>query len=159
MGTGELWYVCFNPEIISGTGIDNFEEGCLSFPGLFLPITRPASIKVRYQMMDGKFIEETFTGLTARTYQHELDHLNGIVFTSKVSPIKLDKAKRKVKVNIKRLAAQAAAHDKAEKKITKFQTAESVQLSDDQIIEPKKPEQIQSVIETPSFTFESKGNS
>ena len=56
--------------------------------------------------MNGEFKEQRFDGLTARIFQHELDHLNGIVYTSLVSPIHLSRAKNKVKSNIKKLEKQ-----------------------------------------------------
>ncbi|MGA1238796.1 MAG: peptide deformylase, partial [Limisphaerales bacterium] len=57
---------------ISGVG------GCLSFPGESCTLKRAATVKVRYQLCNGVFREETLTGLTARCFQHEMDHLNGI---------------------------------------------------------------------------------
>ncbi len=106
MGHGELCYCCFNPEILEVEGLDAYMEGCLSFPGLFLNINRPSIIKVRFTTMKGNVIEESFSGLTAKIFQHELDHLDGTVFTSKVSQVKLNMAKKKVKGNLKKLAAQ-----------------------------------------------------
>jgi peptide deformylase len=106
MGSGNNGYVCFNPEIISTEGMTGFDEGCLTFKGLFLNIKRPLKIKTRYQDMTGKHHEIEFDGLTARTYQHELDHLNGVLYTKLVNPYFLDKAKKKVPSNIKKLDAQ-----------------------------------------------------
>lgn len=103
-------FAIFNPEIIERIGEDSFEEGCLSYRGLFLRIKRPETIKVKFQDFNGLWSEQTFSGLTARIFQHEYDHLDGIVFTTKVHSLNLEKAKRKVKKNLKQLAIQEARH-------------------------------------------------
>ena len=72
-----------NPEIIEATGEQHEPEGCLSVPGQYGIVSRPAFVRVRAQDRFGKFFEVTGTGLTARCFAHEIDHLNGIVFTSK----------------------------------------------------------------------------
>jgi peptide deformylase len=102
---GQQIWTMFNPEIIERSEelSTEFTEGCLSYPGLHLKIPRHKRIKVRFQAIGGQFIEQEFTGLTSVCVQHEIDHLNGIVYTSKVSPIKLDQAKRKVKSNLKKM--------------------------------------------------------
>lgn len=70
---------CFNPEILAvGPTSSQFAEGCLSFPGESCTITRPDSVAVRYQDAHGHWIETDLTGLEARCFQHELDHLDGI---------------------------------------------------------------------------------
>lgn len=111
VGDGKQGYACFNPQVLSQEGQIKMEEGCLSFPGLFLPVTRPLKIRVRFTDWNGTVKEEEFSGLTARTFLHELDHLNGIVFTSKVSPVVLERARSKVKVNKKKIAKWIAARD------------------------------------------------
>jgi len=111
MGAEKVGFACFNPEIIESSGIDSFDEGCLSYPGLFLPIKRASKIKVRYTDFNGINKEETFTGFTARIFQHEYDHLEGICHLSRSSPIHLEKAKRKVKSNIKKLEEQRKAFE------------------------------------------------
>lgn len=71
---------CFNPEItFSSTVLSEFPEGCLSFPGEECTIKRPDTISVRYQTHDGEWVEDDMVGLEARCFQHELDHLDGIV--------------------------------------------------------------------------------
>ena len=88
--------VCFNPRIVDITTDEvQMEEGCLSYPNLILPVKRPSIIKVRYQDVTGEMINDKFVGMTARCFQHELDHLNGIVYTSKVNPFHLQRAQRK----------------------------------------------------------------
>lgn len=74
-----------NPEILSAAGSDTMEEGCLSIPDVNADVTRPFKLKVLYQTLDGETIEEEMEGLLARVYQHELDHLNGVLFIDKIS--------------------------------------------------------------------------
>lgn len=103
MGT-EIWTL-FNPEITyKSETIAPYSEGCLSYPGLYLKIGRPDKIRVKFQAIGGQYTEHEFDGLTAVCIQHEMDHLNGIMFTDYVSPIKLDIAKRKVKTNLKKMS-------------------------------------------------------
>jgi peptide deformylase len=68
------------------------DEGCLSFPNLFLKIKRPRTIKVRFTKPNGDTETMKFDGITARCFLHELDHLNGIVFTSKANRYHLERA-------------------------------------------------------------------
>ena len=99
----------FNPEILELASDEVLiKEGCLSFPGMFLPIKRPSWIKVRYQSENGETIEETFTGLTARIFLHEYDHMQGKVFTEKVSKLKLDLANKKRIKFLKRYVVKVA---------------------------------------------------
>ena len=70
---------CFNPEILqSSQNLVDFNEGCLSFPGEQCTIKRPDSISVKYHNVQGVIIQEELSGLEARCFQHELDHLDGI---------------------------------------------------------------------------------
>ena len=87
-------YVCFNPRVIDQTNsnIILMDEGCLSFPNLYVKIKRPRTIKVRFTKPNGDTDTMKFDGMTARCFLHELDHLNGIVFTSKANPYHLEKA-------------------------------------------------------------------
>lgn len=116
MGADQFGIACFNPEIIKAEGEESFEEGCLSFPGLFLPIKRPNSVEVRYTDMNGQLRRETFNGFTARLFLHEYDHMEGIVYTSKVSPIILDRQKKKIKAFTRKLQEQKFAAKRAQKK-------------------------------------------
>ena len=103
----EVW-VMINPEIIESAGeAAEYSEGCLSYPGLYLKLKRPNHIKVKFQAVGGQFVEQEFDGLTAVCVQHEIDHLNGTVYTDLISPIKLDMAKRKIKQNLKKMRAYA----------------------------------------------------
>jgi peptide deformylase len=94
---GEV-HVCFNPRIVEqSVQRVKMNEGCLSYPGIVLEIERSAAIKVRYFQPNGEFVTKEFGGLTARVVQHELDHLDGKLFTDYVSRLKLDIAKRKAR--------------------------------------------------------------
>ncbi len=79
-------YVLINPEIISQTGVQVVEEGCLSFPNKFAKIERPEKIKIKALDENGKEIIITGKGLLAQAISHEIDHLNGEVFIDKIIP-------------------------------------------------------------------------
>jgi len=88
--------VCINPVIIQHSKETVYtKEGCLSFPGLYLPVTRPESITISYTNEFGNRVEQTWNGATARVAQHEFDHLEGVVFTSRVGSLTLQMAKKK----------------------------------------------------------------
>ncbi len=75
--------VYINPEIIAESG-EQFEiEGCLSLPGLNGRVHRPQNVTVRYQTIEGETIEKSADGLLARAFCHEIDHLNGVLFSDK----------------------------------------------------------------------------
>ena len=71
-----------NPEIIASEGLQRGAEGCLSVPGEYGLVERPMKVRVRAQDRDGAWFEVEGEGLTARCFCHEIDHLNGVVFTS-----------------------------------------------------------------------------
>ena len=83
-------FALFNPEIVSidDTKVEG-EEGCLSFPNLWLKVKRSKTLTAKYLDTDGKECIIELTGMDARCFQHELDHLNGICFTDGLSPLKL----------------------------------------------------------------------
>lgn len=88
--------VCINPVVVESSKETSFtKEGCLSFPGLYLNVTRPETIRIKYTNEFGKRVEATWNGATARIAQHELNHLDGIVFTSLVGSLTLQMAKKK----------------------------------------------------------------
>jgi peptide deformylase len=96
MGTGDDFVAFFNPEIINvSKETVHLAEGCLSFPLLGLHITRPAEIGVRYQDFNGEWKGATFSGISARCFQHELDHMNGVVYTDRVKPLALQQGMKK----------------------------------------------------------------
>lgn len=74
-----------NPEIVEASGEQDGPEGCLSVPGEYGMVKRPMNVKVRAQDRYGEWFEVEGTGLTARCFCHEIDHLDGTVFTSKAS--------------------------------------------------------------------------
>lgn len=77
---GQDW-ILINPEIVwSSDMLVDFEEGCLSVPGVFDNIRRPDSIKIKYRNAKGKPVCEKIDGLLARIVQHEIDHLEGVLF-------------------------------------------------------------------------------
>ena len=82
-GEDEYLIELVNPEIIESSGEQYGAEGCLSVPGEYGMVRRPMNVKVRAQDRDGNFFEVEGTGLTARCFGHEIDHLDGVVFTSK----------------------------------------------------------------------------
>lgn len=79
-------YVIVNPEIISEKGEQCVDEGCLSFPNQFGKVRRPKEVVVTGLDLDGKKIKIKAKDLLAQALSHEIDHLNGIVFTTKVEP-------------------------------------------------------------------------
>jgi peptide deformylase len=90
MGAEDQYVAFYNPKLLEVTEEKSHGvEGCLSFPFLALRITRPESIKVQYQDYTGSLKEATFSGMSARCFQHKLDHMNGIVYTQKVKPLAL----------------------------------------------------------------------
>ncbi len=103
LGSDNVGYAFFNPKILRVEGSIKGQEGCLSFPGLYLPVERPEAVTVSYCDMNGVEKEGTFKGLTARIILHEYDHLEGITFTSHVKKLMLDMYQRKAQKNIKRM--------------------------------------------------------
>lgn len=96
VGSGDQYVSYFNPKIISVKGEKHMPENCVSFPLLTLAITRPEKIVVEYQDFTGVLHTKEFHGLTSRVFQHELDHLNGIVYTTRCKPLALKSGMKKV---------------------------------------------------------------
>ena len=91
-------FVCFNPRVVQPSEMQVvLEEGCLTYPGLYVKIKRPQHIRVRFQTPNGDTLTKQFTGMTARIFQHELDHLDGIVFYNKANRFHRDQAMKKWK--------------------------------------------------------------
>lgn len=79
----------FNPMVIKSVeSIEDLEEGCLSFPGVYVKIKRPSKILARWQNSAGELQESEFDGYNCKCFLHELDHLEGIVFQDRVSTLK-----------------------------------------------------------------------
>ena len=80
------------------------EEGCLSIPEYYEEVERPAEVKVKYTDLDGKAHEVHATGLLATCLQHEIDHLNGVLFIDHLSKLKRDRVVKKYSKQAKRAA-------------------------------------------------------
>ena len=86
-----------NPEIVwQSDELSTYNEGCLSLPEQYADITRPAAVRVRYPDRDGKSQELAAEGLLATCVQHEIDHLNGVLFVDHLSPLKRNMIMRKL---------------------------------------------------------------
>lgn len=91
-------FVCFNPKIVQESQQTvTLEEGCLSYPGLIVKIKRPEFIRVRFTAPNGETMTKQFIGMTARVFQHEYDHLDGIRFYDRANKFHRDQAMRKWK--------------------------------------------------------------
>lgn len=96
--------VLLNPEIMEfSDSVEPYEEGCLSVPNIFTEVIRPAEIFVKGVNPDGKEIEFEASGLTARILQHEIDHLNGILFIDRIEKYIRDEFRTELK-KIKKLS-------------------------------------------------------
>ena len=86
----------YNPEIVSVSDeVISFKEGCLSFPFIFLDVKRPKDCVMKYTDSEGKEQEAHLKGMMARICLHEFDHMQGLVFTEKVSKFRLQRAREK----------------------------------------------------------------
>lgn len=105
---GEIRKV-INPEIIEyDNEIVDYEEGCLSIPDIYKVVSRPNKIKVKYQNEKGETVEEEFDGIWSRAFQHEFDHINGVLFIDRLTPVrkrlissKMEKLKKNYKKGIR----------------------------------------------------------
>jgi peptide deformylase len=96
--------VIINPEIIFSAGTAVEEEGCLSIPDFSEKVKRAAKVRVRAQDRTGKTFELEAEGLLAKALQHEIDHLNGLLFVDRLSPLKKNIFKRRYR----KIAAEKA---------------------------------------------------
>ena len=105
---GEPHPVCLaNPEIVwSSEDVATYEEGCLSIPEIYADVTRPASVRVRFEDIEGAEREETYEGIWAVCVQHEIDHLNGKLFIDYLGPMRRRMITEKMK-KLKRERARA----------------------------------------------------
>lgn len=86
-----------NPIIIEETGkLWAYEEGCLSIPGVREEVMRPEKVTIEYHNEDFELITETYEGVTARVIQHEYDHIEGVLFTDKLKPLKKQLIRKKL---------------------------------------------------------------
>ena len=96
IGIDEDEMVCINPKILNRSEQTiKADEGCLSFPGFYVKIARPTWIDVEFTDENGELKQTRLEGLTARCFEHELDHMNGILFTSHVGPVTMQMARKK----------------------------------------------------------------
>lgn len=92
----------FNPVIIANTeSIEDLEEGCLSFPGIYVNIKRPKKIKAKWQNSNGEWDEGEFEGYNCKCFLHEFDHLEGITYKDRISSLRWALAVKK-STNVKR---------------------------------------------------------
>ena len=89
-------YVLINPRVVDQKGIQDSEEGCLSFPGIYAHVTRPQWVKVETRDINGGTLELEAEGYTARAFLHEMDHLNGKLFIDYLSTLKRNTIKKKI---------------------------------------------------------------
>jgi peptide deformylase len=95
--------VFINPEILSSSEeVSVYEEGCLSIPEFYEEVERPAKVRVRFTDLDGKVHEEDAEGLFSTCIQHEIDHLNGVLFIDYLSKLKRDRVQKKFSKAAKR---------------------------------------------------------
>jgi peptide deformylase len=105
MGSDEFQMVCINPNIVETFGEpEKMREGCLSYPGLYLNVPRYKKIVVEHFDHLGEYNTSTLEGISAQVYQHELDHMNGVVYTNKVGPLALELAKKRQKKLIRKIS-------------------------------------------------------
>jgi peptide deformylase len=86
-----------NPVISARGGTITAEEGCLSLPGVFAQVTRSEWVTLQAQDLDGKPVSINARGLRSRVFQHEIDHLDGVLFIDRLEPVIRDRIKRKIK--------------------------------------------------------------
>lgn len=91
-----------NPEIVDANGKAKYTEGCLSFPGIFETVDRHEKVHVKAFSITGEPMEIQADGLMSICLQHEIDHLNGIVFTDRMSRLKSGVVKKKLAKNLRR---------------------------------------------------------
>lgn len=86
-----------NPVITESGGTVTAEEGCLSLPGIFADVTRAQWVKLEAHDLEGKPVAITARGLRARVFQHEIDHLDGVLFIDRLDAVTRDRIKRRIK--------------------------------------------------------------
>jgi peptide deformylase len=89
--------VLVNPAITNQGGTVTAEEGCLSLPGIFAQVTRSEWVTLEAQDLEGKPVAITARGLRSRVFQHEIDHLDGVLFIDRLEPVLRDRIKRRIK--------------------------------------------------------------
>jgi peptide deformylase len=92
----QLMVIC-NPEVVSSEGEQKNDEGCLSIPDFSDTVVRPQKLSIRAKNLKGEAVEYTGDGLLARCFCHEIDHLDGILFVDRLSPLKRTLIRNKIK--------------------------------------------------------------
>ena len=106
----EFNQVFFNPEITEySTNEEYMIEGCLTFPGLFIKVKRPDWIEIKWQTEEGSDVQEKCGGMTARILQHEVDHLNGVLFQTRANRFHLQQARKTLKESLRLRKKQNAS--------------------------------------------------
>lgn len=98
-------HVVLNPQIVESDGEWVYDEGCLSIPGLYVEIVRPKKVLLRGLDLDGNVVEREADELEARMYQHELDHLHGVLMFDRMT----SEQRREAMADYRRITAEAAA--------------------------------------------------
>lgn len=105
LGSGDIMMSVFNPELVEVSKEEvSLDEGCLSFPGVYMKVNRPVTCRVKFLNIDGEVVEQTLSGLTCRIFLHEYDHMLGSTFKNRVSALKWGIAVKKKKNKNKKLA-------------------------------------------------------
>ena len=96
--------ICFNPEVKEySEETDYIKESCLTFPGLWFAVERASGVSVMYYDEEGEGKYGIFGGLSARIFQHEMEHMDGELFTDNISDLKLSMAKKRRKIYLRRM--------------------------------------------------------
>jgi len=104
IGTDQFQITCINPRVAEASpDLMNESEGCLSFPGLYLKVSRPSWIIAEFTDVSGQLKQMRMEGITARCFLHELDHMNGIRFVDCIKPVALKLARQKQDKLIKKI--------------------------------------------------------
>ncbi len=110
--------VIFNPEIVESDGEWVYDEGCLSIPGLYVEMVRPKTVLMRGVDINGEIVEREADELEARMYQHELDHLHGVLMFDRMQPEQRKEAMKE----FRRLQDEAAAPKPAESRFRRLRS-------------------------------------
>lgn len=123
--------VMFNPIVVDycSSPMILLDEGCLTFPGLFFKITRPERVKVRYTAVGGDTETGEISGITARTFLHEFDHLEGVLFTDRVGTVATHIGMRNRTLRARREKRQKIQIAKYAARTRNMQTAAPISIS------------------------------
>ena len=110
---GDPGFACFNPRITAHAGDEVLlEEGCLSYPGLYIKKKRPQIIRVRFFSPTGQPVVKRFSGMTSRIFQHEMEHMDGENYLEGVNNLVLQRAKRKQEILLRKVRRQVEGRSK-----------------------------------------------